>query len=189
MPYAAVSMIEGSNWLVATTVVLSLISAGLFWFLSFWIQSHGNDLRKRSQPFRKILTRSMAQTGARPMIIAFFHPYCHAGGGGERVLWAAVRVIMQEHPNVFIVIYSGDIGVTQEDMILRAKTSFGIELDRHKLKIIHLSKRHLVSAETWTRFTLIGQSLGSIVLAYEALSILPPDIFIGSRTSVRFTPS
>lgn len=23
--------------------------------------------------------------------VAFFHPYCNAGGGGERVLWCAIR--------------------------------------------------------------------------------------------------
>lgn len=25
--------------------------------------------------------------------VGFFHPYCSAGGGGERVLWCAVRAI------------------------------------------------------------------------------------------------
>lgn len=26
--------------------------------------------------------------------IAFFHPYCNAGGGGERVLWVAIKAIL-----------------------------------------------------------------------------------------------
>ena len=25
--------------------------------------------------------------------IAFFHPFCNSGGGGERVLWSAVKII------------------------------------------------------------------------------------------------
>ena len=25
--------------------------------------------------------------------VGFFHPYCNAGGGGERVLWCAVRAV------------------------------------------------------------------------------------------------
>ena len=33
-------------------------------------------------------------------------------------------------------------------------------------------------ASTWPRFTLLGQSLGSVVLAYDAFSLLVPDIFI-----------
>lgn len=32
-----------------------------------------------------------AQDG-RPAV-AFFHPYCNAGGGGERVLWCALRAL------------------------------------------------------------------------------------------------
>jgi alpha-1,2-mannosyltransferase len=35
-----------------------------------------------------------------------------------------------------------------------------------------------VLASTWPRFTLAGQSFGSLVLAWDALSLLVPDIFI-----------
>lgn len=28
-------------------------------------------------------------------VVGFFHPYCNAGGGGERVLWVAVRAIQK----------------------------------------------------------------------------------------------
>lgn len=27
--------------------------------------------------------------------VALFHPYCNAGGGGERVLWIAVQAILK----------------------------------------------------------------------------------------------
>lgn len=27
--------------------------------------------------------------------IAFFHPYCNAGGGGERVLWSAIAAMRE----------------------------------------------------------------------------------------------
>ena len=38
--------------------------------------------------------------------------------------------------------------------------------------------RHLVLASTYPHFTLLGQSLGSLALAYDAFSLLVPDIFI-----------
>lgn len=28
-----------------------------------------------------------------PKVIAFFHPYCSGGGGGERVLWKMIEVL------------------------------------------------------------------------------------------------
>lgn len=35
-----------------------------------------------------------------------------------------------------------------------------------------------MEAKTWPRFTIIGQSLGSMVLAWEALSKLTPLVFV-----------
>ena len=29
------------------------------------------------------------------LVIGFFHPYCDAGGGGERVLWCGIRAIQR----------------------------------------------------------------------------------------------
>lgn len=43
---------------------------------------------------------------------------------------------------------------------------------------MHLSTRHLVLPSTWPHFTLLGQSLGSMVLAWDAFGQLVPDIFI-----------
>lgn len=37
----------------------------------------------------------------------------------------------------------------------------------------------MVEDATWPRFTLLGQSLGSIYLAWEAISRFSPDLFIG----------
>lgn len=28
--------------------------------------------------------------------VGFFHPYCNAGGGGERVLWCAIRALLNK---------------------------------------------------------------------------------------------
>ena len=38
----------------------------------------------------------------------------NAGGGGERVLWTAIKAIQKENPEVISVVYSGDTEVTQE---------------------------------------------------------------------------
>ena len=27
------------------------------------------------------------------LLFGFFHPYCNAGGGGERVLWVAIKAL------------------------------------------------------------------------------------------------
>lgn len=111
-------------------------------------------------------------------VVGFFHPFCAAGGGGERVLWAAVLATQQRWPKATCVVYSGDHEVDRHAMIQKASSSFGISLNPATLHISYLSTRHLVLANTYPYFTLLGQSLGSLALAYDAFSLITPDIFI-----------
>lgn len=43
---------------------------------------------------------------------------------------------------------------------------------------IYLRTRHYVLSSAYPHFTLLGQSLGSLVLAYDAFSLLVPDVFV-----------
>lgn len=106
--------------------------------------------------------------------------YSNAGGGGERVLWAAIRATQLRWPKALCVVYSGDHEIDRQSMVERVKERFRISLHPPTLLFMYLSLRHLILPSTWPRFTLLGQSLGSIPLAYDAFSLLVPDIFIDS---------
>ena len=41
-----------------------------------------------------------ASQDSESVSVAFFHPYCNAGGGGERVLWCAVRAVQTRYPDM-----------------------------------------------------------------------------------------
>lgn len=43
---------------------------------------------------------------------------------------------------------------------------------------MYLPRRHLVDPRTYPRFTLIGQAIGSAILAGEAMARLVPDVFV-----------
>lgn len=47
---------------------------------------------------RRIIQKSKAKrlASSKQLSVAFFHPYCNAGGGGERVLWCAVRALQNK---------------------------------------------------------------------------------------------
>src|SRR5271156_4215358 len=102
----------------------------------------------------------------------------NAGGGGERVLWAAIRATQTRWPKATCVVYSGDSDIDRTMIIKSVQNRFGIPLHAPTLHFIYLSTRHLVLASTYPHFTLLGQSLGSLGLAYNAFSLLVPDIFI-----------
>ncbi|XP_055040576.1 GDP-Man:Man(3)GlcNAc(2)-PP-Dol alpha-1,2-mannosyltransferase [Misgurnus anguillicaudatus] len=113
------------------------------------------------------------------LTVAFFHPYCNAGGGGERVLWCALRALQNRYQDVSFVVYTGDQGVTAEQILDRARRNFNIRLPR-AVKFVFLKHRHLVDAKHYPYFTLLGQSVGSMFLGWEALTEFVPDIFIDS---------
>ena len=111
-------------------------------------------------------------------VIGFFHPFCNAGGGGERVLWAAIRATQSQWPKAVCVVYTGDHDATKEAILERVKSRFNIHLHPPTTIFLYLSTRRYVLASMYPHFTLLGQSLGSLILAYDAFSLLVPDIFI-----------
>lgn len=110
---------------------------------------------------------------SRKRAVGFFHPYTNDGGGGERVLWCAVKAIQEESPDLDCVVYTGDHDASPQSLMGRALDRFGVNL-LHPPKVVHLCKRKWVEETTYPRFTMIGQSLGSVYLAWEALCSFTP---------------
>lgn len=160
-----------------------------------------NKLARRSTKARQAILENLGiPTILSPKFVGFFHPYWYvcstmdcdvplldlcsnAGGGGERVLWTAVAATQREHSNCISLVYTGDVDVTKEQIIAQVKARFAISLDPKSLHFVFLKKRHLVEDATWPRFTLLAQSLGSMILAWEALAQVIPDLYIGEPAS------
>jgi len=149
-------------------------------------------------------------------IVGFFHPFwfvgliytrskclliksdSNAGGGGERVLWAAIRATQKRWPKAVCVVYTGDHDATKPSILERVKVMsrsfdgrdsahradsmmqnrFNIQLHPPTVVFIYLSTRDWVLSSKYPHFTLLGQSFGSLILGYDAFSLLVPDIFI-----------
>ncbi|ALC45198.1 CG11306 [Drosophila busckii] len=79
-------------------------------------------------------------------------------------------VVGNKYDNIKIVIYTGDIDATPSSILEKAKNVFNIALDVDKITFVFLKQRHWVEARKYPHFTLLGQSLGSIVLGLEAVS-------------------
>lgn len=62
-----------------------------------------------------------------PIVIAFFHPYCASGGGGEKVLWIAVYCLLNRLSSstydLRIVIYTGDCDLSPEAIFDKVKVN------------------------------------------------------------------
>ena len=83
----------------------------------------------------------------RRTVVGFWHPYWYvtsddmplrhtdglsnAGGGGERVLWSAIAYIQSQHPDVVVLVYSGDYpAASSDDIIAKVKVSAMPEINR-----------------------------------------------------------
>eukprot|EP01125_Pyxidicula_operculata_P020886 TRINITY_DN7851_c0_g1_i1.p1 TRINITY_DN7851_c0_g1~~TRINITY_DN7851_c0_g1_i1.p1 ORF type:complete len:474 (+),score=80.95 TRINITY_DN7851_c0_g1_i1:37-1422(+) len=121
------------------------------------------------------IINEVRRSSLKTKTVGIFHPYCNDGGGGERVLWRIVDVY-QKHSKFKIVVYSGDLSTTPEKILEKAKDQFGIQLD--KVEFIFLKTRFLVEAKRWPYFTMLGQSIGSMIMGLEALLLYCPHIFL-----------
>ncbi|XP_059171882.1 GDP-Man:Man(3)GlcNAc(2)-PP-Dol alpha-1,2-mannosyltransferase-like [Physella acuta] len=152
---ASLMILSGVIFIILFTVVFFLLRIWLKWKTKYFTDADGK----------------------KKISIAFFHPYCNAGGGGERVLWVAVRSIQKRYPAVQCVIFTGDTGASPEEILDRARQRFNIVLPQ-RVEFVYLHYRSWVEAVKYPYFTLLGQSIGSVFLGFEALFSFVPDIYI-----------
>lgn len=72
-------------------------------------------------------------------------------------------------PATKIYVYTGDVNATPVDIINKARNTFNVKLDPKELEFVYLKTRNFVEAKKYPYFTLLLQSLGSMVLGFEAL--------------------
>lgn len=162
--FAGIVFVAIISFLLFLVTGIIVVFMGARW----WISRRGKTKHENS---------ASSSLEGKPRTVAFFHPYCNAGGGGERVLWTAIRALQNEQLNLKFVVYTGDQNVTGDDILRRAKERFNITL-RTPVMFVFLNRRWWVEASLYPFFTLLGQSIGSIWLGWEALTKFNPDIYI-----------
>lgn len=132
--------------------------------------------------------------------VAFFHPFADGGGGGERVLWEAVRALQRSRPDLQVAIYCGDGPVPESTRVAaegsrsapslpsrriateaylrgEAKRRFGIVI-KAPLVVVPLKMRERLLPERYRFATAARQALGSVRLTAQALARLRPATFV-----------
>lgn len=113
----------------------------------------------------------------RRKIYGILHPYCNSGGGGEKVLWELVNVILRKDSKNIVTIYHGE-SATPKEILENVERLFHLKLNANRIVFIYLSRRWLIDPKTWPVLTLVGQLFGSVVLAVQLITQLPPDIWV-----------
>ncbi|KRZ10928.1 GDP-Man:Man(3)GlcNAc(2)-PP-Dol alpha-1,2-mannosyltransferase, partial [Trichinella zimbabwensis] len=109
--------------------------------------------------------------------IAFFHPYCNSGGGGERVLWCAIKAL-EKFENVEFIIYSDDYECSDENILKNVEKRFGLSFTSSTIKFVRLASSFFLKDTLYPRFTLLAQNAFSLIVGFEALFRFQPSLFI-----------
>ena len=128
--------------------------------------------------YRKLKRWGVRKLEFDQVVVGFFHPYCNAGGGGERVLWQSISALQKRYSFVKCVVYTGyEKNASAEQIFLKVQKTFCINL-KEPVEFVYLRGRMWVEPRCWPRFTIIGQAIGSIILGLEALLKFSPNFFV-----------
>lgn len=120
--------------------------------------------------------------------LCFFHPYCNNGGGGERVLWVTILGLLQssaesksfvDRHGLQIVIYNGN-KATKAQILDNVARKFEIEFtdeQRQRIIIVNIALTSLLEARWYPVATMVGQSLGSMLVVADSLWRFVPDVY------------
>lgn len=111
-------------------------------------------------------------------IIGFYHPFTNACGGGEKVLFLALKAIEEiaEKYNAKVVVYTVE-DASAEEIIQKAADRFNFNL-RLEFQLIRIKKRYFTDQHSVVKLSLLNQAIGNIVSVIEAVNTCPPDIFV-----------
>lgn len=91
---------------------------------------------------------------------------------------------MFRYPKAEFYIYTGDVEATGIEILQKVEQTLNVKLEKN-VKFIYLHRRKWVESSMYPYLTLLGQSLGSVFLGYEALCQLNPgNIFNFCTTTV-----
>ncbi|XP_039748123.1 GDP-Man:Man(3)GlcNAc(2)-PP-Dol alpha-1,2-mannosyltransferase isoform X2 [Pararge aegeria] len=160
--------------LLSLIVILPMILLGVLLFGAFVIVPCAFIF---ASWYMRINERKLQRRKRDGANIAFFHPYCNAGGGGERVLWVAIKAILTRYPDSHIYIYT--VETAEPKAILnKVQNHFNVKLEPERINFVRLSLQKVIEPQTYPYFTLLLQSLGTMILGMEAFMKFNPDIYI-----------
>lgn len=130
---------------------------------------------------------SKSKSKSRDRLVAFWHPDCAAGGGGERVLWMALRCLGEMREAglpVRAAVYTADPigaggeGTYRRGMLEHASARFGVGISPDlPLTFVPVGGGR-GGGDRPVRRTLAGEAARTAGLAWGALSRCCPDVYV-----------
>ncbi|KAI5959259.1 ALG11 [Candida theae] len=130
--------------------------------------------------FMQEMRRRDVDDPKRRLLYGFFHPYANNGGGGEKVLWEAVKATLDQDEKNICVVYTTNVDTEPLAILGKARDKFQVEnLDHKRILFIYLRRfGKFIDGSYWKHLTIVGQLLGTFLLSLEAAFELSPDVWV-----------
>ncbi len=103
------------------------------------------------------------------------------------MLWRAIDALFSSGRRIHIVIYTCDTDKSPQEILGKARRMFQLELKRgDEISFVYITSYYLLEPGMYPVTTILGQSLGSMLVACECLVRATPDMFFDS-TGFAFT--
>jgi hypothetical protein len=120
----------------------------------------------------------------RPYTVGFLHPNCHKKGGGERVLWLAVRSLLEKDSALQVVVYCSPAAAANADAMYDSLDSdLGICLRpvfSPRITLVPVRFTSYIDSN-FPFCTILFQSLAGIPLSIHCMISHLPSLFIDTR--------
>lgn len=94
------------------------------------------------------------------------HPNCLGGGGGERVAWEIISILLRNGENVSL--FTSSLNMDLDGIVEEVGRTFGIKLRNiEKLEIIPLFMIFLLNSKLYPIFSILFQAFGQIIVGLE----------------------
>ncbi|CAI2368264.1 unnamed protein product [Moneuplotes crassus] len=111
-------------------------------------------------------------------IIGFYHPFTNSCGGGEKVLFLALKAISEiaARTKSKVIVYTVEEQDARE-IVQKAAARFNFRVD-FEFQLVRITRRYFTDQHSVIKLSLLSQAIGNIVSVIEAINTCPPDIFV-----------
>lgn len=118
-------------------------------------------------------------------VVGFFHPNADAAAGGEKVLFSALKALVELNKDgnserkLKLVVYVTS-SLTKKAILEKITARFGIQIEENEVTFVSIPFGYILKPENYPSFTILWQAVAQIQCLLWAYLQFPCDVMVES---------